>query len=83
MRVIVKLFAAARELAGQGEIELELAADVDANIGALRAALLADYPALGPLLPHAMFAIDTHYATDETTVTEGSEIACIPPVSGG
>ena len=30
-----------------------------------------------------MFAIDAEYATDETNVTPGCEVACIPPVSGG
>jgi len=81
MKVVVQLFAGARELAGQQQIEVEL--DASANVGTLRTALLAQCPALGPLLPHALFAVDTDYATDETTLAESSEIACIPPVSGG
>lgn len=81
MKAIVKLFAGARELAGQEQIELDLPST--ATVGELRAALLADCPALAPLLPHALFAINTNYATDETQVPDGAEIACIPPVSGG
>ncbi len=81
MKTTVKLFAGARELAGQGQIELEL--PPAATVAQLRAALLADCPALASLLPHTLFAINTNYATDDTPVPEGAEIACIPPVSGG
>ncbi len=81
MKAKIKLFAGARELAGQGQIEIELPAT--ATVQQLRAALLAASPALAPLLPHALFAINTNYATDETQIPEDAEIACIPPVSGG
>ncbi len=30
-----------------------------------------------------MFALGTEYATDDTMIPDGSQIACIPPVSGG
>ncbi len=81
MKATIQLFAGARELAGQGQLEVELPAA--ATVAQLRAALLADCPPLAPLLPHALFAINTNYATDETPIPEGAEIACIPPVSGG
>ncbi len=81
MKAKILLFAGARELAGQEQIEVEL--PQAATVEQLRAALLADCPALSPLLPHALFAINTDYATDETPVPNGAEIACIPPVSGG
>ncbi len=81
MRVVVKLFAGARELAAQEQIELELPATT--SVGELRTALLAECPALTPLLPHALFAINANYATDQTPVPEDAEVACIPPVSGG
>jgi len=81
MKATIKLFAGARELAGHEQIEVELPAV--ATIAQLRAALLAACPALGPLLPHALFAIDSDYATDQSDIPDGAEIACIPPVSGG
>ena len=81
MKATVKLFAGARELAGQELIELEVPPLTTVN--ELRAALLADCPALAPLLPHAMFAINTNYANDQDSIPENAEIACIPPVSGG
>ena len=81
MKITVKLFAGARELAGQSEMEFELPAD--ATIGQLRKLLLETHPQLRPLLSHALFAVEAEYATDQTPVPEGADIACIPPVSGG
>ena len=81
MNVVVKLFAGARELAGQETVSVELPAA--ATVGELRKALLVVSPALKPLLPHALFAIDANYADDQSPIPEHSDIACIPPVSGG
>lgn len=81
MKVVVKLFAGACELVGQPQVEVELS--VDSTVGDLREALHAQHAAIAPLLPHALFAIDTDYATDETIISADAEIACIPPVSGG
>ena len=39
--------------------------------------------ALGAIVPHAMWAVDTAYAADSTELTNQSEVALIPPVSGG
>ena len=81
MKVQVQMFARARDLAG-GEV-VELSLSEGATVGVLRRNLAAEVPALGPILPHCMFAIDTEYAGDETPVAAGAKVACIPPVSGG
>ena len=81
MKVAVKLFAAARQLAASDEAVVELPAD--ATVAELRVALAAAHPALAPLLRHALFAIDAEYATDATCIPADAEVACIPPVSGG
>jgi molybdopterin converting factor subunit 1 len=81
MKATVKLFAAARDLAGGEQLTVELPAG--ATIGELREQLRQQCPALASLLVHAMFAVDATYATDETCVPADAEIACIPPVSGG
>ena len=82
MNVTVKLFAAARELAGErSAIDAEL--PEGATVGDLRAWLAADCPSLAPLLKSATFAIDTDYAVDSTPLRPDAEVACIPPVSGG
>ena len=81
MKIVVKLFAGARELAGKNEIALDLPSG--ATIGQLREQLTAEHAELGTLLGHAMFAIDAEYCDNEARVTENAEVACIPPVSGG
>jgi len=81
MRVRVKLFAVARESAGQGDVEI--AVPDGATVAQLRQALAAAVPALADVLPHALLAVDAQFADDTTIVTEQSELALIPPVSGG
>ena len=81
MKVAVKLFAGARQLVGQTEVEVEIMED--SPLSALREALHEQHPALRPLLPHALFALNANYATDDMRVPHDAEIACIPPVSGG
>jgi molybdopterin converting factor small subunit len=81
MNVRVKLFAAAKEVAGRDEITVELADG--ATLGDARHALAAAVPALGRILPHALWAVDAAYADDDAIVDERSDVALIPPVSGG
>jgi len=81
MTCTVKLFAAARQLAGAEEVTIEL--PEGATVAELRAALAEAHPALAELLPSAMIAVNTSYVANDAVVAAGSEIAVIPPVSGG
>jgi molybdopterin converting factor subunit 1 len=81
MRVNVKLFAAARELAGGESIAIDLPAA--ATVGSLRQELMERLPRARELLARSMFAIDCAYAADDKRLQASAEIACIPPVSGG
>jgi sulfur-carrier protein len=81
MRVNVKLFAAARELAGGESIEIDL--PPGATVGSLRQELIERLPRAKELLAKSMFAIDCDYAADDKRLQPAAEIACIPPVSGG
>lgn len=76
----MRLFAGLREKARASEIELELPRDCD--VAGLKRALAARCPALGPL-DHVRVALDRSYAADDARVGAGSEVALIPPVSGG
>jgi molybdopterin converting factor small subunit len=60
-----------------------LALSEPATIADVRSALAEECPALQPLLKHFLFAVDAEFATDLTPISSSSEIACIPPVSGG
>ena len=81
MNVPVRLFAAAKQIAGNDLVTLELSNQ--STLAELRIALLNRYPELGPLQQHLRFSINAEYASDEHAISEGDEIACIPPVSGG
>lgn len=81
MMVAVRLFAAARDLAGRAIVELELPSG--ATIGQLRQALVAAVPPLAAMSMHLVFAMNANYAADDTLLEPGAELACIPPVSGG
>ncbi len=82
MKLRVKLFAVARQLAGRDEVEIELPGD-SPHVADLRTALIAACPPLGDVARHLMIAVDTEYAADSTPIDADSEVAVIPPVSGG
>ncbi len=79
--VKVKLFAASRDAAGTDHLSIEL--PNGASIATVHERLVQQFPAMATILQHASFAINAEYATTETTVPDGAEVACIPPVSGG
>jgi molybdopterin converting factor subunit 1 len=81
MKLTVKLFAVARQRVGCSEIELELAEG--ATVGKLRGAIAEQFPLLAEVMRHARIAVDSEYAADTTAIGNRSELAIIPPVSGG
>jgi molybdopterin synthase catalytic subunit/molybdopterin synthase sulfur carrier subunit len=81
MRVQLRLFAVAKQMAGRDSIELEL--PEGATIAELRRELGARVPELSGLTPQMMFAVDAEYADDDRTIDPDADLACIPPVSGG
>jgi molybdopterin converting factor subunit 1 len=81
MNVRVKLFAAAKDLAGQDVVTVEVAEA--ATIADIRKSLQIANPALSKIIPHALWAVNAQYASESTPVNEQSEVALIPPVSGG
>ena len=81
MNISVRLFAVARQLAGQTSVSLKV--PDGCTVGQLREQLAAAYPELAPLLPHVLFAVGSEYVGDSHTLAQTPEVACIPPVSGG
>ncbi len=81
MKLDVKLFARAKDLAGADWVQLDVSDS--ANVGDLRNALIERFPDLSPLVPRLLVAIGTDYADDQTQLHPGAEVACFPPVSGG
>lgn len=81
MKLRVKLFAAAKQLAGSDSVLVEVAEPT--TVAALRTAMVQQFPALADLLRHALFAVNTEYVGSQTVLEPNAEVACIPPVSGG
>ena len=76
MHVSIRLFAGLRERAGTGARELELADG--ARVRDVWSAL-----DLGNEPPGLLYAINKTYADAQSALSEGDEVALIPPVSGG
>jgi molybdopterin converting factor subunit 1 len=81
VKLRVKLFAGARQLAGAEEVEVEV--PDEATVGQVREALIATCPPLATLAARAAMAVDRQYAADASRIQAGAELALIPPVSGG
>lgn len=81
MKVVVQLFARARELASSPSVTIDL--PEGSSVADLKRSLGEHSPDLRPLLPQLLVAIGTDYATDDAQVPDGTEVACFPPVSGG
>lgn len=81
MQVTVLFFAQARDHAGRGKETIEVSEN--ARVADALALVRQRYPALEPLWPHLAIAVDGELAGADARVRPGSEIALLPPVSGG
>lgn len=81
MKIKVRLFAAAQQLANQDSITIECPAGT--TVADLKASIIKHIPALDSLLDHVRFAVNAEYVVDDTPLSPDDEVACIPPVSGG
>ena len=77
----VLYFAAARERAGIPRETLELRDG--ATAGDAREAACAAHPALRAIAERLRLAVDQEFAPEDRPLRDGSEVAFIPPVSGG
>ena len=81
MKITVRLFAGAAEQAGMRTLELEL--HDGADVAAARAALLVRLPQLRSLCEVSLWATETEMLPESAVLRPNSELAMIPPVSGG
>jgi len=81
VRVRVRLFAIQRELAGTRFVELDVADGATVADG--WEALVARFPVLAPGHDSVRFARNSDYADPADALSDGDELAVIPPVSGG
>ena len=81
MKVRLLLFAVLRDITGKSEAELSLAEGTRAHD--VWQSMRLEYPTLAGYLQPPMIAINEEYATPDTPLREGDELAFIPPVAGG
>lgn len=81
MKLNVKLFARAKDIAGSATVEVEL--DDSATVAALRERLVTQFPGLKPMAASLLIAVGNDYADDSMVLSESADVACFPPVSGG
>jgi molybdopterin synthase catalytic subunit len=81
MKVTVKLFARLREVVGAGKLERELGER--ATVGDLLGNLQTDYPRLEALTQRTIISVNQEFASPDSPLHDGDEVAIFPPVSGG
>jgi molybdopterin converting factor subunit 1 len=81
MRVTVRLFARLRDLAGSGELAREVPAG--ATVAAVWADLVRQWPDMQAYEKSMSCAVNADYSKFTTVVSDGDEVAFLPPVSGG
>ncbi len=74
----IRLFAAAEEAAGTGELT-----HAAATLGELRSALSAEYPALGGILPRCAVLVGGSRVDDDTPLVDDALVDVLPPFAGG
>ena len=81
MRVTVRLFARLRDLAGSGELVRDVSGP--ATVQTVWRSLVAEMPALQDYERTMSVAVNADYSKMSATVSDGDEVAFMPPVSGG
>ncbi len=80
--VTIKLFAILKDRAGRGELLINVDS---ASVAELLGHIAREYPALRDLLLQGriMVSINQEFATKDSLVRDGDEVALMPPFSGG
>lgn len=81
MQVRVRLFAGTRDAVGAASLDVEV--PEGARVDDLVATLCLAHPRLEAYREHALLAVDGAYSTGAAPLRPGSELAIMPPVSGG
>jgi molybdopterin converting factor subunit 1 len=81
LRVTVRLFARLRDIAGAAELTRDIAQG--ATIGTVWRQLAGEYPELGQYERSISSAVNADYARMDHVLSDGDEVAFLPPVSGG
>jgi molybdopterin converting factor subunit 1 len=81
MRITILLFARLREITGESVMVRDVPPDSTART--LWTALAQDFPEFDAYTDSVSTAINEEYARMGSIVSDGDEVAFLPPVSGG
>lgn len=81
MNVTVLLFAQARDRAGRERVDLVM--PEGCRVSDVLDRIAREHPGLEPLWPHLAVAVNGELTPAHGALSEGAEIALLPPVSGG
>jgi molybdopterin converting factor subunit 1 len=81
MRIEVRFFAIARDLAATAQDALQLPSGATVQDAADE--LARRFPNLAPSLARVRFAVNQNYVDRTSVLVDRDELAVIPPVSGG
>ena len=81
MRVTVRLFARLRDIAGCGDLVRE--APAGATVADVWHILIGEFPEMAGYDSSISTAVNADYAKMTAALSDGDEVAFLPPVSGG
>jgi molybdopterin converting factor subunit 1 len=81
MSLRVLFFASLTDVVGRRSAELS--ASQYTTVGSVFAGFAGEFPRLEEYRGSILFALNSEFASPETEVKDGDEIAFFPPVSGG
>ncbi len=81
MNVTVKYFAVCHEMLDRSEEEMEL--PEGATVKTILQRLEEEWPEIAEFYEVMQMSVNWEYATENTELVEGDEVALIPPVTGG
>jgi len=81
MEVKITFFGRFREITGENETTLEIKKDL--TLKEILEIIFKKYPKLKEEKNSMLFSVNHRYASLETIVRDGDEIAVFPPVGGG
>lgn len=81
MKILIKFFSSYKEAVGAARLEMEVMDGMTA--GALIERLKKDYPRLAKLTDEIIVSVNLEYSPYDKILSEGDEVALLPPVSGG
>jgi molybdopterin converting factor subunit 1 len=81
MRVVIRLFARLRDIAGSADLVRD--APAGATVADVWRSLVAEYPEMARYDSSISSAVNADYAKMTAALSDGDEVAFLPPVSGG